>query len=73
MFVENAQVWLGAWEPAAFSQRESIPGLSVERTVRVEALAFQDIAPQARLERHWAPPLGAVLGFALALLAHMAL
>ena len=32
-------------------------------------LTFQDIAPQSRLERHWAPPLGAVLGFALALLA----
>jgi ZIP family zinc transporter len=26
-------------------------------------LTFQDIAPQARLERHWGPPLGAVLGF----------
>ena len=36
-------------------------------------LTFQDIAPQSRLERHWAPPLGAVLGFALALLAHMLL
>ena len=34
-------------------------------------LMFQDIAPQARLERRWAPPLGAVLGFALALLAEM--
>ena len=34
-------------------------------------LTFQDIAPQSRLERHWAPPLGAVLGFALALLADM--
>ena len=34
-------------------------------------LMFQDIAPQARLEQHWAPPLGAVLGFALALLAEM--
>lgn len=32
-------------------------------------LTFQDIAPRSRLERHWAPPLGAVLGFALALLA----
>lgn len=30
-------------------------------------LTFQDIAPQARMERHWAPPLGAVVGFALAL------
>ena len=34
-------------------------------------LTFQDIAPQARLERHWAPPLGAVLGFALALIGLM--
>lgn len=34
-------------------------------------LTFQDIAPQAKLERHWGPPLGAVLGFALALLAKM--
>ena len=34
-------------------------------------LTFQDIAPQSRLERHWAPPLGAVLGFALAVLAEM--
>lgn len=28
-------------------------------------LIFQDIAPQSRMRRHWAPPLGAVLGFAL--------
>ncbi len=26
-------------------------------------LVFQDIAPQASMRRHWAPPLGAVLGF----------
>jgi ZIP family zinc transporter len=31
-------------------------------------LIFQDIAPQAKLKRHWAPPLGAVLGFAIAML-----
>jgi ZIP family zinc transporter len=30
-------------------------------------LIFQDIAPQSRLDRHWAPPLGAVFGFSLAL------
>ena len=30
-------------------------------------LIFQDIAPQSRLEKHWAPPLGAVFGFCLAL------
>ena len=34
-------------------------------------LTFQDIAPQSRLERQWAPPLGAVLGFGLAVLAEM--
>lgn len=30
-------------------------------------LIFQDIAPQSRLEKHWAPPLGAVLGVAITL------
>ena len=34
-------------------------------------LIFQDIAPQAKLERHWAPPLGAVLGFLLGLIGWM--
>jgi ZIP family zinc transporter len=34
-------------------------------------LIFQDIAPQSRLRRHWAPPLGAVLGFSLALFSEM--
>lgn len=28
-------------------------------------LIFQDIAPQAHLKRHWAPPLGALAGFLL--------
>lgn len=31
-------------------------------------LIFQDIAPQSRMKRHWAPPLGAVLGFAVGML-----
>ncbi len=31
-------------------------------------LIFQDIAPQSRMQHHWAPPLGAVLGFCLGLL-----
>lgn len=34
-------------------------------------LLFQDIAPQSRLKRHWAPPLGAVFGFCLALFSEM--
>lgn len=32
---------------------------------------FQDIAPQAVLEKHWAPPMGAVLGFVLGVAGHM--
>ncbi|APE30640.1 divalent cation transporter [Halomonas aestuarii] len=32
---------------------------------------FQDLAPQAKLARHWGPPLGAVMGFALGIAAHM--
>ena len=35
-------------------------------------LTFQDIAPQSRMRRRWEPPLGAVLGFALALAAQIA-
>jgi len=34
-------------------------------------LLFQDIAPQSRLKRHWFPPLGAVCGFAAALLGQL--
>lgn len=34
-------------------------------------LIFQDIAPQSRLKKHWAPPLGAVFGFCFALFAEM--
>jgi ZIP family zinc transporter len=31
-------------------------------------LIFQDIAPQSRMQRHWAPPLGAVCGFCVGML-----
>ena len=31
-------------------------------------LIFQDIAPQSHMRRHWAPPLGAVLGFSVGML-----
>jgi ZIP family zinc transporter len=34
-------------------------------------LTFQDIAPQAKLEKHWAPPLGAVAGFVLGMIAQL--
>lgn len=32
---------------------------------------FQDIAPQVRLEKHWTPPMGAVLGFAVGMVGLM--
>ena len=31
-------------------------------------LIFQDIAPQAKMRRHWVPALGAVLGFAVGMI-----
>jgi ZIP family zinc transporter len=31
-------------------------------------LVFQDIAPQSKMRRHWLPPLGAVLGFAVGMI-----
>jgi ZIP family zinc transporter len=33
-------------------------------------LIFQDIAPQSKMRRHWAPPLGAVLGFCIGMLGN---
>jgi ZIP family zinc transporter len=35
-------------------------------------LVFQDIAPQAKLEKHWLPPMGAVLGFLFGVLGQLA-
>lgn len=32
-------------------------------------LIFQDIAPQSRMRKHWKPTLGAVLGFAVGMIA----
>jgi ZIP family zinc transporter len=32
---------------------------------------FQDIAPQVKLEKHWFPPMGAVLGFVLGMVGFM--
>ena len=34
-------------------------------------LLFQDVAPQSHLNRHWGPALGAVLGFAVSMLAQL--
>lgn len=34
-------------------------------------LIFQDIAPQSHLQKHWAPPLGAVIGFSIAVFSNI--
>lgn len=36
-------------------------------------LVFQDIAPQARLEKHWLPSMGAVVGFLFGVLGQQAM
>jgi ZIP family zinc transporter len=36
-------------------------------------LTFQDIAPEAKLERHWAPAIGAVAGFLFGLVGQLSL
>ncbi len=51
------------------SQHEAILGtVMLFASGGILYLIFQDIAPQTRLARHWAPPLGAVAGFGLGLL-----
>jgi len=49
----------------------TISGLMLFSAGGILYLIFQDIAPQAKLERHWSPPLGAVAGFLLGLMAHL--
>lgn len=34
---------------------------------------FQDIAPQAKLAKHWLPAFGAIIGFMLGIIGHMLL
>ena len=47
----------------------SLGGIMMFAAGGILYLTFQSIAPQAKLERHWAPPLGAVAGFMLGLLS----
>jgi ZIP family zinc transporter len=51
--------------------RELLAGIMLFAAGGILYLTFEDIAPQAALERHWGPPLGAVAGFALGLAGHM--
>jgi len=56
--------WLAGY-PAAMA------GIMLFASGGILYLVFQDIAPQVRLECHWAPPLGAVAGFMLGLIGEM--
>lgn len=48
-----------------------VSGIMVFAAGGILYIVFQDIAPQARLRNHWAPPLGAVAGFLLGVIGHM--
>lgn len=54
-----------------FSEQEAwLGGTMLFAAGGILYLIFQDIAPQSRMRKHWAPPLGAVLGFGIGLLGH---
>lgn len=59
-----AHLWLVKW-PAIVS------GVMLFASGGILYAVFQDIAPQAVLERHWLPPMGAVMGFVLGLIGYM--
>ena len=48
-----------------------VSGIMVFAAGGILYIVFQDIAPQAKLKNHWAPPLGAVAGFLLGVIGHM--
>lgn len=51
---------------------ELVAAISLFAAGGILYLIFQDIAPQAKLEKHWAPPLGAVAGFLLGVMGKVA-
>ncbi|WP_345783006.1 divalent cation transporter [Coraliomargarita parva] len=48
-----------------------VGGLSLFAAGGILYIVFGDVAPQAKLEKAWLPPLGAVLGFLLGLVGQM--
>lgn len=53
--------WLGmSW---LSSHERLLHGIMIFSAGGILYAIFQDIAPQAKLARHWAPPMGAVAGF----------
>lgn len=50
------------------NHRELTAGIMCFAAGGILYIIFQDIAPQSRMRRHWAPPLGAVLGFVIGMI-----
>lgn len=78
LFLFCALLFLGplaAWIGYAFLHPypEFLGGIMLFSAGGILYLTFQDIAPQAYLERSWAPPLGAVTGFMLGLTGQIVL
>lgn len=59
-----AYYWLASYEAL-------ISGIMLIAAGGILYAVFQDIAPQVKLDYHWAPPLGAVFGFVLGLAGFM--
>ena len=59
-----AHIWLAEW-PAIVS------GIMLIASGGILYAVFQDIAPQVALDKHWLPPMGAVIGFAFGLIGYM--
>ncbi len=52
------------------NQAKLTAGIMVFAAGGILYLIFQDIGPQSTMRRHWTPPLGAVLGFAVGMLGN---
>lgn len=59
-----AYFWLSEWPTA-------VSGIMLFASGGILYAVFQDIAPQVVLKKHWAPPMGAVMGFVLGLVGYM--
>lgn len=60
----SGYIWLSGFP-------EVIAGIMLFAAGGILYSIFQDIAPQVKLENHWAPPMGAVLGFMLGMFGFM--
>lgn len=62
----SGYLWLAAYPQA-------VAAVMMLATGGILYSVFQDIAPQAKMRRHWAPAMGAVAGFAVGVVGQMLL